>query len=164
MRLTRLYPGSLVKPAVRTILVPKPMTAHVGGRPLRDRELLQWADRVFVIGLWKARETPPGTPVERREETLVFNGLAWPHTGRLTHTVGDTVHWRVINATRRAHPMHLHGFYYRVDARGSPVRDTTYRDTTAKPNVRYVYAIVAVDKATPRNTSPESNRVEESAR
>ncbi len=45
-----------------------------------------------------------------------------------------------------------------------PVRDTTYRDTTAKPNVRYVYAIVAVDKTTPRNTSPESNRVEESAR
>ena len=45
-----------------------------------------------------------------------------------------------------------------------PVRDTTYRDTTAKPNVRYVYAIVAVDKSTPRNTSPESNRVEESAR
>ena len=28
----------------------------------------------------------------------------------------------------------------------------------------YVYAIVAVDKSTPRNTSPESNRVEESAR
>lgn len=45
-----------------------------------------------------------------------------------------------------------------------PVRDTTYRDTTAKPNVRYVYAIVAVDKSTPRNTSPESNRVEESSR
>jgi hypothetical protein len=45
-----------------------------------------------------------------------------------------------------------------------PVRDTTYRDTTAKPNVRYVYAVVAVDKTTPRNTSPESNRVEESAR
>jgi len=28
MRLTRLYPGSLVKPATRTILVPRPMTAR----------------------------------------------------------------------------------------------------------------------------------------
>jgi hypothetical protein len=45
-----------------------------------------------------------------------------------------------------------------------PLHDTTYRDTTAKPNVRYVYAVVAVDRTTPRNTSPESNRVEESAR
>ncbi|HEX6920585.1 MAG TPA: TRCF domain-containing protein, partial [Actinomycetes bacterium] len=42
LRLTRLYPGSLVKPAVRTILVPKPSTARVGGRPLRDVELLTW--------------------------------------------------------------------------------------------------------------------------
>lgn len=45
-----------------------------------------------------------------------------------------------------------------------PLRDTTYRDTTTKPNVRYIYAIVAVDRATPRNVSPESNRVEESSR
>jgi transcription-repair coupling factor (superfamily II helicase) len=46
MRLTRLYPGSLVKPAVRTILVPKPMTARVGGQPLRDRAVLRWAGEV----------------------------------------------------------------------------------------------------------------------
>ena len=83
-------------------------------------------ERVFVIGLWKARETPPGTPVELREETLVFNGQAWPTTERLTHTVGDTIRWRIINATRRVHPMHLHGFYYRVDARGTSLRDTLY--------------------------------------
>jgi hypothetical protein len=45
-----------------------------------------------------------------------------------------------------------------------PIHETTYRDNTARPGVRYVYAIVAVDKATPRNVSAESNRVEESAR
>jgi transcription-repair coupling factor (superfamily II helicase) len=43
LRLARLYPGSLVKPAARTILVPRPKTAPVGGRPLRDREVLEWA-------------------------------------------------------------------------------------------------------------------------
>ncbi len=42
MRLSRLYPGSLVKPATRTILVPRPMTARVGGQPVRDTALLDW--------------------------------------------------------------------------------------------------------------------------
>ena len=83
-------------------------------------------DRVFVIGLWRGNHTPFGTMVEKREEVLVFNGLAWPHTERMKPMVGDTVHWRFINATRRAHPLHLHGFYYRVDARGSATRDTVY--------------------------------------
>ncbi len=43
LRLQRLYPGSLVKPALRSVLVPKPSTARVGGRPLRDGEVLEWA-------------------------------------------------------------------------------------------------------------------------
>jgi transcription-repair coupling factor (superfamily II helicase) len=43
LRLQRLYPKSLVKDAVHTILVPKPMTARVGGTSLRDMAVLQWA-------------------------------------------------------------------------------------------------------------------------
>jgi transcription-repair coupling factor (superfamily II helicase) len=43
LRLQRLYPGTLVKGAVRTILVPRPMTARVGGQPLRDTAVLRWA-------------------------------------------------------------------------------------------------------------------------
>jgi hypothetical protein len=46
----------------------------------------------------------------------------------------------------------------------APVTATTYRDATAVPGVRYVYAVVAVDNATPPNRSAQSNRVEESAR
>ena len=45
-----------------------------------------------------------------------------------------------------------------------PIRETTYRDATPRPGVRYVYAVVAVDGATPPNRSAESNRVEEGAR
>lgn len=45
-----------------------------------------------------------------------------------------------------------------------PVKETTWRDTTARQGVRYVYAVVAVDTASPRNTSAESNRVEEGVR
>ncbi len=47
LRLQRLHPRSIVKPALRTVLVPKPMTAPVGGRPLRDREVLGWAGDVI---------------------------------------------------------------------------------------------------------------------
>jgi hypothetical protein len=46
----------------------------------------------------------------------------------------------------------------------APIRESTYRDATAKPGVRYAYAVVAVDRATPPNRSAMSNRVEETAR
>lgn len=42
LRLRRLYPGSVLKPATRTVLVPFPTTARVGGRPLAGSELLAW--------------------------------------------------------------------------------------------------------------------------
>jgi predicted small lipoprotein YifL len=45
-----------------------------------------------------------------------------------------------------------------------PIRESTYRDDTARRGVRYVYAVVAIDGATPANRSVESNRVEEGAR
>jgi hypothetical protein len=46
---------------------------------------------------------------------FTLNGLAWPNTERMSATVGDTLHWRVINGSGDVHPMHLHGAYYRVD-------------------------------------------------
>jgi hypothetical protein len=46
----------------------------------------------------------------------------------------------------------------------TPLRETTYRDGSAKPGVRYVYAVVAVDRVTPGNRSALSNKVEETAR
>lgn len=42
LRLKRLYPGSVVKPAAHQVLVPRPKTAKVGGKPLIGRELLGW--------------------------------------------------------------------------------------------------------------------------
>ncbi|MCC2314573.1 transcription-repair coupling factor [Cellulomonas xiejunii] len=47
LRLKRLYPGSVLKPAVRTVLVPFPTTARVGGKPLHGREVMTWA-RQFI--------------------------------------------------------------------------------------------------------------------
>jgi len=46
----------------------------------------------------------------------------------------------------------------------APIAGTSYEDKTVTPGVRYVYAIVAVDKASPPNRSAPSSRVEETAR
>jgi fibronectin type 3 domain-containing protein len=45
-----------------------------------------------------------------------------------------------------------------------PIHDTKFTDTTVKAGVRYVYAVIAVDRATPPNRSAPSARVEETAR
>jgi transcription-repair coupling factor (superfamily II helicase) len=47
LRLNRLYKGALVKPTVHTILVPRPMTARIGGQPVRDAALLRWAGELI---------------------------------------------------------------------------------------------------------------------
>jgi transcription-repair coupling factor (superfamily II helicase) len=47
MRLTRLYPGATYKSTVRSVVIPQPTTARIGGRPLRDTELLDWASGVI---------------------------------------------------------------------------------------------------------------------
>src|SRR5260370_23612794 len=57
----------------------------------------------------------------RGRELTALKGRSWPYTERLHYTVGDTVRWRVINATFQSHPMHLHGFYFRVDSHGDMV-------------------------------------------
>lgn len=57
---------------------------------------------------------------------LTINGRSFPHTERIEPMVGDTLRWRWINASGRNHPMHLHGFYFRVDAKGDGLADTSY--------------------------------------
>jgi manganese oxidase len=88
---------------------------------------LQSDDRVFVIGVWFLVDDPGARP-PRYREVLAINGRSWPHTEPLTYTVGDSAHWRWINASDAIHPMHLHGFYYRVESKGDAERDTLYTE------------------------------------
>jgi FtsP/CotA-like multicopper oxidase with cupredoxin domain len=67
---------------------------------------------VLVINVWG------GADSSRYRNALTINGLSWPHTERMDAVTGDTVRWRVINASSRAHPMHMHGFYFTVEGRG----------------------------------------------
>lgn len=72
------------------------------------------ADHVLMISEWFH-------PYDDRpfEVVSVINGRAWPETERLILQQGDSVRFRVINTIALYHPMHLHGFYYRVEARGT---------------------------------------------
>lgn len=67
-------------------------------------------DRIFVIGLTSDPET--------FQQLAAINGKSWPYTEHFTFTVGETVHWRVINPSFDPHSMHLHGFYFTVEGFG----------------------------------------------
>lgn len=71
-------------------------------------------DRVFVLTVQSDAALPNGFPAAARA-VFAINGRSWPHTPRLDASVGDTLRWRVLNASFDVHPMHLHGFYFRVD-------------------------------------------------
>jgi FtsP/CotA-like multicopper oxidase with cupredoxin domain len=100
--------------------------AHLNGALIVDPTgAAPRSDRVFVM----ERYIPPGDTSDDAitgYELFTFNGRAWPNTERLTYDVGDSVRWRIINASNDVHPLHLHGFYFRVDARGDVQRDTVY--------------------------------------
>ena len=87
-------------------------------------------DRVMVMGIWS--DTAGHVLVVRKRILSVINGRSWPHTERLDYTMGDTVRWRIINASADMHPMHLHGFYFRVDSHGNWLNDTTYTGETRR--------------------------------
>jgi manganese oxidase len=82
-------------------------------------------DRVLVLGMWLDGRDEEGAP-DFDWEYLVINGRPWPFTERMTSALGDSIRWRIINASFDVHPMHLHGFYYRVDARGDLARDSIF--------------------------------------
>jgi transcription-repair coupling factor (superfamily II helicase) len=51
LRVQRLYPKTVLKPAARTMLVPRPTTARVGGQVLSGVELLNWCAGVVEAAL-----------------------------------------------------------------------------------------------------------------
>lgn len=82
------------------------------------------AERIFVltlIDLWP--DDTLRNPARHDTWELAINGRSWPHTERLEYGVGETVRFRWLNGTDRSHPMHLHGFHFRVLARGDGYRD-----------------------------------------
>jgi manganese oxidase len=118
-------------------LVRLPYDSQLTGAFIVDPPGARPDERVFVITTL-ADQARCGRPCRERHgvparEFNAINGRSWPNTERLQYTVGDSVRWRLINAAIEPHPMHLHGFYFRVDAEGSMV---TGRDTVYAPEQR----------------------------
>lgn len=82
-------------------------------------------DRVFVINAFSSKHKQKNGE-DLWLESLTINGKSWPHTERLEPEVGEVLNWRVINASNRVHPMHLHGFYYHVLERGTPQKSIIF--------------------------------------
>ena len=103
------------------VVFPEVERETAGGAFVVDSAATPSADRVLVINIWGNSPDPL-----RVTNALTINGKTWPYTERLTASLGDSVRYRIVNVSGRAHPMHLHGFYYRIDAQGSGFADTTY--------------------------------------
>ena len=88
-------------------------------------ESLRAHERVMVLTAFDDTVKASGFP-DDHFQAFAINGLSWPRTESLTYSLGDTVTWRVINASDHGHPMHLHGFHYVVEARGYELGDTTF--------------------------------------
>lgn len=84
------------------------------------------SERIFVITTLDILPDSTITTPQSDLFDLAINGLSWPFTETLTHEVGDSVRWRWINATATPHPMHLHGYHFRVFAKGNGAVDTMY--------------------------------------
>ena len=97
---------------------------HLAGAIIVDPPGAVRRSDVFVISMSFHSRDAAGALTNARE-LIAVNGRPWPFTRRLQGTVGDSAEYRVLNATRDAHPMHLHGTFFRVVSRGGAWRDTT---------------------------------------
>lgn len=82
-------------------------------------------DRIFAVTSWFTID-PKRPSFIGPNGTLAFNGRTFPNNEHFVMTQGDSAHWRFVNLTFLDHPLHLHGYYFRVDSHGDGLRDTVY--------------------------------------
>jgi FtsP/CotA-like multicopper oxidase with cupredoxin domain len=87
--------------------------ALLTGAIVVERPRAPRVDHIFVLSLYDAVKSPDGSP-----NFLYFletiNGRSFPATESLTYERGQHVRWAVYNGSAMTHPMHLHGFYFRL--------------------------------------------------
>jgi FtsP/CotA-like multicopper oxidase with cupredoxin domain len=81
-------------------------------------------ERIFVITMLDQYPDPDASAPQGEYFRRAINGRSWPDTERFEYAVGEAVRWRWINASFEFHPMHLHGFHYRLVARGDGAAET----------------------------------------
>jgi FtsP/CotA-like multicopper oxidase with cupredoxin domain len=103
-----------------------------GALVITGPEMPEPIDRVMILGVHVHGLGPA---------ILTINGRPWPYTERLDYTMGQTVRWRLVNASGRGHPMHLHGFFYDVDAKGDIDESTVFWNTRKRKAVTEEMAV-----------------------
>ena len=101
-------------------------------------------ERIFVITILDQFPDPDAPSPQGEYLRRAINGRSWPDTERFEYTVGETVRWRWINASFETHPMHLHGFHYRLVARGDATSEALYPED-ARP-------LIVTEHMTPGST------------
>lgn len=82
------------------------------------------ADRILVINTMFVLSDA----IHPSEEVVSINGKSYPYTEPLEYTLGDTIRWRVINASPSQHPMHLHGSFYQLLSLGDFESDMAFAE------------------------------------
>jgi len=96
----------------------------LAGALVVDADTATPPDRVFLISSWFTKVDSTRGPPFVTTDWLVINGRSFPDNGTINITQGDTVRWRWINPSRDAHPIHLHGEFFRVTRRGTWAADS----------------------------------------
>jgi FtsP/CotA-like multicopper oxidase with cupredoxin domain len=123
VQLTASHAGTFMYRAVTNAPLSRALGVHqtLAGALIIDSTQTRQApgDRIFVVTSLADSVDADGIEVPERS-VFAINGRAWPHTERIDASVGDSLHWRIVNATNAIHPMHLHGVYFRVDQFNGP--------------------------------------------
>jgi FtsP/CotA-like multicopper oxidase with cupredoxin domain len=91
--------------------------SQLNGAIVIDASGVQPPDRIFLIS-WYGDLDSTSVSGLSSDGVIVINGLSWPHTERIRAVQGEEQHWRWLTVTAAPHPMHLHGFYFRLNGTG----------------------------------------------
>ena len=127
---TATYPAGPTRVAVYYGAMRSGQRLRDGGAGFELAGVLQVGDlrpqeRILAINAWGALQD--STKPDAGDWILwTINGQMWPSTERFEAEVGDTLRWRIVDLTADNHPMHLHGFYFRVDGRSTWDTDSVF--------------------------------------
>jgi FtsP/CotA-like multicopper oxidase with cupredoxin domain len=113
-------------------------------------------DYVAMLQEWrvdpKTGKTWPAMPAMSEPNFFTINGKAYPATETITVKKGERVRIRFIGANQFAHPMHLHGFPFKIvatDGFAVPKGAQLTKDTVnVGPGERYDIEFVAQEPGT----------------
>lgn len=110
----------------------------------KQRIPLPTIDRVLMLNEWRivGNQTYAAMPASNMDGNyFTINGKSYPDTETITAKVGEKVRLRIIGSGQMIHPMHLHGFTFKIVATDGqpvpPIARLTKDTVTVAPGERY---------------------------